>query len=112
MCAMMQKFRMNLGSIFLVYQCSQLRAGFEWPARSFGGPAALERATHAWQKPCRINNQFATIRMARQPARSFKRNAKLHGERGKVRLGFRTVSGWTPSGPYGLVAGVAPSCEN
>src|SRR5437016_2896102 len=35
MCAMMQKFRMNFGSIFLAYQFSQLRAGFEWPARFF-----------------------------------------------------------------------------
>src|SRR6266851_4881438 len=33
MCAMMQKFRMNFGSIFLAYQCSQLRAGFERPGR-------------------------------------------------------------------------------
>src|SRR3981189_223595 len=35
MCAMMQKFRMNFGSIFLAYQFSQLRAGFEWPGRLF-----------------------------------------------------------------------------
>src|SRR5213078_4477143 len=35
MCAMMQKFRMNFGSIFLAYQFAQLRAGFEWPGRFF-----------------------------------------------------------------------------
>src|SRR6266480_130526 len=35
MCAMMQKFRMNFGSIFLAYQFAQLRAGFEWPAGFF-----------------------------------------------------------------------------
>ena len=32
------------------------------------GPAAFERATHAAQKPCRINIQFATIRRPRQLA--------------------------------------------
>jgi hypothetical protein len=47
MCAMMQKFRMNFGSIFLAYQFSRLRAGCELPGRFFGGPAAFERATHA-----------------------------------------------------------------
>src|SRR5712671_5684642 len=69
MCAMMQKFRMNFGSIFLVYQFSQLRAGCERSARFSGGPAAFERATHAAQKPCRTNIQFATIRRPRQLAR-------------------------------------------
>src|SRR6267154_1783615 len=44
MCAMMQKFRMNFGSIFLAYQFSRWRAGCESPGRFFGGPAAFERA--------------------------------------------------------------------
>jgi len=33
------EFRMNFGSIFLAYQFSQLRAGFEWPRPTF--PAGL-----------------------------------------------------------------------
>src|SRR5713226_435560 len=37
-------------------------------ARDFsGGPAAFEQATHAAQKPCRINIQSATNGAARQP---------------------------------------------
>src|SRR5260370_15969059 len=73
MCAMMQKFRMNFGSIFLAYQFSRLRAGCEWPARLFSGSAAIERATHAAclpqagaKKPCRMNNQSATSPSNRQ----------------------------------------------
>src|SRR5216684_4496754 len=77
MCAMMQKLRMKFGSIFFAYQFSQSRAGFESPARFFGGPAAFERATHAAQKPCRINSQFATIRMARQLDRSIRAKRKV-----------------------------------
>src|SRR5260370_25690077 len=89
MCGMMQKFRMNFGSIFLGYQCSQLRAGFESPARFSGGPAAFERATHAAQKPCRINIQFATIAAARQLRTDGGRRREVHGFEGP----FRTAAG-------------------
>jgi len=63
---------MNFGSIVLAYEmfsltnflnCGQDSNG---PADCSGGPAAFERATHAAQKPCRINNQFATSPAARQ----------------------------------------------
>src|SRR6202030_4608078 len=64
MCAMMQKFRMNFGSIFLAYQFSQLRAGCERSARFSGGPAAFERATHAAQKPVPYKHSVCHISQA------------------------------------------------
>ncbi len=97
-CAMMQKFRMNFGSIVLAYKMFSLTNFLNCgqdsnrPPGFSGGPAAFERATHAAQKPCRINIQFATIHRPRQPARSFMRNAKLHVEEASASR-LHTVAG-------------------
>src|ERR1700757_3744758 len=72
MCAMMQKFRMNFGSIVFAYKMFSLTnvlncgQDSKRPRGLSGGPAAFHRVTRATQKPCRMNNQFATSSAARQ----------------------------------------------
>src|SRR5260370_1383901 len=58
-------------SLTKFHNCGQDSNG---PRDLSGGPAAFERATHAAQKPCRMNNQFATSPAARQQS--------AHEERG------------------------------
>jgi hypothetical protein len=78
---------MNFVSIVLAYKmfsltnfldCGQDANG---PADCCGGPAAIERATHAAQKPCRMNNQFATSAAARQQRHERVVQAKMEEKR-------------------------------
>ncbi len=76
-------------SLTNVLDCGQDSNG---PPGFSGGPAVFERATHAAQKPCRINIQFATIQRPRQLARPFGAKRKFAGcEGGKC--------GSPPTGP-------------
>src|SRR6266849_4054756 len=104
MCAMMQKFRMNFGSMFLAYQFSQLRAGFERPAGFFGGPAASEQVT---QRKNRAVETFSLPQFELRVSLGFNSSGAqvaLREEASAARL--PTVTGQTPCGPYGLIAGV------